>query len=55
MRLLAGLGTEAGLEVLQSQEIAGTLLAAADGCGLQNCWQWKPLLDGKQVNGLFLG
>lgn len=26
------------------------LLAAVHGFGLQDCWQWKPLLDGKEVS-----
>jgi hypothetical protein len=27
------------------------LLAAAAAFGLEDCWQWKPLLDGKEVRG----
>lgn len=30
------------------------LLAAAAGFGLDGCWSWKPLFNGKQVRG-FLG
>jgi hypothetical protein len=28
-------------------EVCRTLLAVVEGCGLSDCWQWKPLLDGK--------
>lgn len=27
------------------------LLSAATAYGIAGCWQWKPLLDGKQVGG----
>jgi hypothetical protein len=29
--------------------MTSTLLAAAEAFGLQDCWSWKPLLDGKQA------
>ena len=28
------------------------LLEAATAYGIADCWQWKPLLDGKQVGGV---
>jgi hypothetical protein len=34
---------------------AQELLAAVKGFGLEDCWQWKPLLDGKEVGGLWGG
>ena len=40
-------GGEAG--PAHGQDVAATLLAAAEAFGLQDCWQWKPLVDGKQV------
>jgi hypothetical protein len=46
-------GTEgsSSMGVLQQQEAAvQLLLSAAKGFGLEDCWQWKPLLDGKQVS-----
>lgn len=30
-------------------EMASQLFSAATAFGLENCWQWKPLMDGKQV------
>lgn len=36
-------------ESTRRNEICSTLLAAAEAFGLQDCWQWKPLMDGKQV------
>ena len=30
-------------------EVCKELVAAAEAFGLSDCWQWKPLLDGKQV------
>lgn len=54
-------GSEQGAEaatsvgVLQQQEAAvQLLLSAAKGFGLEDCWQWKPLLDGKQVRTALL-
>jgi hypothetical protein len=38
----------------QHVEAVQTIFAAAAGWGLEDCWQWKPLLDGKQVGGWFL-
>eukprot|EP00775_Hariotina_reticulata_P002881 gene2881-3172_t len=39
----------------QQVEAVQTMLAAAAGWGLEDCWQWKPLLDGKQTaDGSFL-
>lgn len=32
-------------------EMASQLFSAATAFGLENCWQWKPLMDGKQVCG----
>jgi hypothetical protein len=37
--VLISAGVEAGRLILSSAAIFG----------LENCWQWKPLLDGKQV------
>ena len=31
------------------EEAAASLLSAAEAFGLSSCWQWKPLLDGKQL------
>ncbi|MEW5311042.1 MAG: hypothetical protein WDW38_002788 [Sanguina aurantia] len=28
------------------------LFSAASAFGLESCWQWKPLMDGKQVMAL---
>jgi hypothetical protein len=43
-------GAASSVGVLQQQEAAvQLLLSAAKGFGLEDCWQWKPLLDGKQV------
>lgn len=36
-------------QVQQQQAAVQLLLSAAQGFGLEDCWQWKPLLDGKQV------
>jgi hypothetical protein len=36
-------------QVQQQVDAVQGLLAAAAGFGLEDCWQWKPLLDGKQV------
>jgi hypothetical protein len=36
-------------QVQQQKAAVQLLLSAATGFGLQDCWQWKPLLDGKQV------
>lgn len=36
-------------QVEQQQAAVQLLLSAAQGFGLEDCWQWKPLLDGKQV------
>lgn len=37
-------------EVLQQQVLmVQDLLAAAQAFELHDCWQWKPLLDGKEV------
>uniref|UniRef100_A0A383VU74 tRNA nucleotidyltransferase/poly(A) polymerase RNA and SrmB- binding domain-containing protein n=1 Tax=Tetradesmus obliquus TaxID=3088 RepID=A0A383VU74_TETOB len=48
-----GGGSEPGQRVegqLQQQvDAVQSLLAAAAGFGLEDCWQWKPLLDGKQL------
>lgn len=41
-------------EAIQSLEIYGTLAAAVDAFGLADCWQWKPLIDGKQVGLLIV-
>lgn len=38
-------------QVQQQQAAVQLLVSAAEGFGLQECWQWKPLLDGKQVGG----
>jgi hypothetical protein len=35
--------------VQQQQAVVQLLLSAVEGFRLENCWQWKPLLDGKQV------
>lgn len=32
-------------------EMCARLFSAASAFGLENCWQWKPLMDGKQVGG----
>lgn len=46
----SGPGGAGGQEQVQQQKAAvQLLLSAATGFGLQDCWQWKPLLDGKQV------
>jgi hypothetical protein len=49
----AGGGSEGGQrvegQVQQQVDAVQGLLAAAAGFGLEDCWQWKPLLDGKQV------
>jgi hypothetical protein len=46
-------GEQRAEEQLQQQVNAvQNLLAAAAGFGLDDCWQWKPLLDGKQVSGV---
>lgn len=34
------------------EEVRG-LFSAAAAFGLEDCWQWKPLLDGKQVGAHF--
>jgi hypothetical protein len=36
-------------QLQQQVDAVQGLLAAAAGFGLEDCWQWKPLLDGKQV------
>ncbi len=33
-------------------EEARLLLSAAAAFGLEDCWKWKPLMDGKQVSAL---
>lgn len=33
------------------KEMCARLFSAASAFGLENCWQWKPLMDGKQVGG----
>ncbi len=38
-------------EAARSREIAQVLLSAVKAYGLEDCWKWKPLLDGKQVRG----
>lgn len=44
----AGLG--GSQQVVQQQQAAvQLLLSAAEGFELEACWQWKALLDGKQV------
>jgi hypothetical protein len=35
-------------------EFCETLLNAATAYGIDNCWQWKPLLDGKQVGSCWV-
>jgi hypothetical protein len=43
-------GSGGGQELVQQQQAAvQLLLSAAEGFKLEDCWQWKPLLDGKQV------
>ena len=42
----AGPGHQQRLELCQS------LLASTAAYGLEECWQWKPVLDGKAVMGL---
>jgi hypothetical protein len=45
-----GAGGSGGQALVQQQVgVVRSLLAAAAGFGLEDCWQWKPLLDGKQV------
>jgi len=34
---------------IKRSDMAASLLAAAEAFGLQDCWQWKALMDGKQV------
>lgn len=42
-------------DLLQQQTAAvQLLLSAAKGFGLEDCWQWKPLLDGKQVRAVWV-
>jgi len=36
-------------QLQQQQAAAQLLLSAASGFGLDDCWQWKPLLGGKEV------
>eukprot|EP00955_Chlamydomonas_euryale_P045772 353231-Chlamydomonas_euryale.AAC.6 len=36
-------------------ESARAVLSAVAAFGLEDCWQWKPLLDGKQVGGRAVG
>lgn len=36
----------------QRLELCQSLLASAAAYGLEECWQWKPVLDGKAVMGL---
>eukprot|EP00878_Enallax_costatus_P025243 GHUV01027002.1.p1 GENE.GHUV01027002.1~~GHUV01027002.1.p1 ORF type:complete len:128 (-),score=38.50 GHUV01027002.1:209-592(-) len=36
-------------QLMQHVDSVQGLLSAATGFGLADCWQWKPLLDGKQV------
>ncbi|KAF5829609.1 hypothetical protein DUNSADRAFT_15848 [Dunaliella salina] len=48
----AGGDEPAAEEVVRCKEVYGTLKAAANAFGLEECWQWKPLLDGKQVQAL---
>lgn len=36
-------------DVARRLEVCKELVAAAEAFGLADCWQWKPLLDGKQV------
>jgi hypothetical protein len=49
----AGGGSEGGRnaegQMQQQADAVQGLFAAAAGFGLEDCWQWKPLLDGKQV------
>lgn len=42
-------GDEQRQQLLQHVDTVQALLSAATGFGLEDCWQWKPLLDGKQV------
>ncbi len=44
-------GGGAGGEQLRL-EAAQMLLSSAAAFGLEDCWQWKPLFDGKQVSRL---
>lgn len=45
----------ADADLLQQQTAAvQLLLSAAKGFGLEDCWQWKPLLDGKQVRAVWV-
>lgn len=43
-------GRTAEVQLQQQVDTVQGLLAAAAGFGLEDCWQWKPLLDGKQVS-----
>lgn len=45
----AAAGGDGKLQLKQQVDAVHALLAAAAGFGLEDCWQWKPLLDGKQV------
>ncbi|KAG1674687.1 hypothetical protein FOA52_007211 [Chlamydomonas sp. UWO 241] len=52
-----GDGDEGGAELgaaaaAAREEVAHVLLSAAAAFGLEECWQWKPLMDGKQVMSL---
>ncbi|KAF6258483.1 hypothetical protein COO60DRAFT_1460658 [Scenedesmus sp. NREL 46B-D3] len=42
-------GRTAEVQLQQQVDTVQGLLAAAAGFGLEDCWQWKPLLDGKQL------
>lgn len=35
-------------------EVCAVLMSAAEAFGLQDCWQWKPLMDGKAVSNVCL-
>ena len=40
-------------DILQKRlEICQTLLSSSAAFGLEECWNWKPILDGKQVMSL---
>jgi hypothetical protein len=47
-----GSATDVEARTAQLSEATAQLLSAAEAFGLQDCWQWKPLLDGKQVQAL---
>ena len=43
-------GSQEEAATKQRMEQARLLLSAAAAFGLEGCWQWKPLMDGKQVS-----